>query len=200
MAYEHKEGRTFHSIGKRLDGIDDRAKVSGSVIYADDFVMEGMLYGKVFRSVKASAKIKSLDTSAAKNLFGVVAVITAEDVPNNRAVTGAVGQMTQMGKAQTVSRYVLAEDRVRFYGEPIALVAAENPDIAAEALKLIKIEYEDLPGVFDTEEAMQEDAPKVHDGSNIVAHWGLRKGDVDKGFSQADVVVENVYVSLISYN
>jgi len=175
MGYEHKEGRTFHSIGKRLDGIDDKAKVSGSVIYADDFVMEGMLHGKVFRSVKASAKIKSLDTTAAKNLPGVAAVITAEDVPNNRAVTGAVGQMAEMGQAQTVHRYVLAEDRVRFYGEPIALVAAEDPDIAAAALKLIKVEYEDLPGVFDTEEAMQEDAPRVHNGSNIITHWGLRK-------------------------
>jgi CO/xanthine dehydrogenase Mo-binding subunit len=183
MGYEHKEGRTFHSIGKRLDGIDDEAKVSGSVVYADDFVMEGMLHGKVFRSVKASAKIKSLDTTAAKNLPGVAAVITAEDVPNNRAVTGAVGQMAEMGQAQTVHRYVLAEDRVRFYGEPVALVAAEDPDIASAALKLIKVEYEDIPGVFDTEEAMQEDAPRVHNGSNIITHWGLRKGDVGKGFS-----------------
>ena len=195
MGYKLKEGRTFHSIGKRLDGIDDKAKVSGSVVYADDFVMEGMLHGKVFRSVKASAKIKSLDTTAAKNLPGVAAVITAEDVPNNRAVTGAVGQMAEMGQAQTVHRYVLAEDRVRFYGEPIALVAAEDPDIAAAALKLIKIEYEDLPGVFDTEEAMQEDAPRVHNGSNIITHWGLRKGDVGKGFSEADIIVENTYTS-----
>jgi len=94
---------------------------------------------------------------------------------------------------QAVYQVVLAEDRVRFYGEPIALVAAEDPDIAEAALKLIKIEYEDLPGVFDPEEAMKDDAPKVHGDNNIIAHWELRRGDIDRGFREADVIVENEY-------
>ena len=193
MENEDKLKRPFYMVGKRLNGIDDKAKVSGSVIYADDFTMEGMLHGKVFRSMRASAKIKSVDTTAARNLPGVVAVITAGDVPNNRSVTSAVGQTTDLGLAQAVPRLVLAEDRVRFYGEPVALIAAVTPDIAEAALKLIKVEYDDLPGVFDVEEAMRDDAPKVHERENITAHWGLRRGDIDRGFNEADVIIENTY-------
>ncbi len=187
------EQAAFRLVGKRLNGIDDRAKVSGSVIYADDFVMEGMLHGKVFRSSRASARIKSLDISAASNLPGVVAIVTAADVPNNRTVTSAVGQTADLGLARTVPRFVLAEDRVRFYGEPIALIAAEDPDIAREVLGYIKVEYEDLPGAFDAERAMEDGAPSVHEGSNIAAHWGLRRGDVERSFKEADIVVENAY-------
>ena len=183
----------FHVIGKRLDGVDEKAKVFGNITYADDFAMEGMLHAKVFRSTRVSAKINSLDTSDAINLPGVATVITAKDVLNNRSVTGSVGQVTDLGLVQTVPQLVLAEDRVRFYGEPIALVAAEDPDIAAAALKLIKIEYEDIPGVFDPEEAMSDTAPPVHEGKNTIAHWELRRGDVDSAFRQADVIVENTY-------
>ena len=192
MVGKDKEKQTFHVVGKRLDGLDEKAKVSGSVIYADDFTMDRMLYAKVFRSTKASAKIKSIDITAARSLTGVATVITAEDVPNNRSVTSAVGQAADVGLLQA-SHHVLAEDRVRFYGEPIALVAAEDPDIAEVALKLIKIEYEALPGVFDPEEAMKDDAPKVHGDNNIIARWKLRRGDINKGFREADVIVENTY-------
>jgi CO/xanthine dehydrogenase Mo-binding subunit len=184
---------TFYVVGKRLDGIDEKAKVAGNIIYADDFSTAGMLHAKVFRSTKASAKIKSLDTNAARNLPGVAAVVTAEDVPNNRSVTSAVGQVADIGLVAAVHQLVLAEDRVRFYGEPIALVAAEDPDTAEAALKLIKVEYEDLPGVFDPEEAMKDDAPKLYGDSNVIAHWQLRRGDVDRGFTGADVIVENNY-------
>ena len=193
MAGKGKEKQTFWVVGKRLDGVDEKAKVAGNVIYADDFTMNRMLHAKVFRSTRASAKIKSIDATAARNLPGVVTVLTAEDVPNNRSVTGAVGQVVDIGLVQTVQQFVLAEDRVRFYGEPIALVAAEDLDTAEAALKLIKVEYKDIPGVFDPEEAMKEDAPKVHGDSNIIGHWKLRRGDVDKGFREADVIVENDY-------
>jgi len=188
-----KQKQTFYVVGKRRDGVDEKAKAAGNIIYADDFSMAGMLHAKVFRSTKASAKIKSLDTSAAKNLPGVVSVITAEDIPNNRSVTSTVGQVADIGLVGAVQQFVLAEDRVRFYGEPIALIAAEDLDTAEEALKLIEIEYEELPGVFDPEEAMKDGAPSVHEGSNVVAHWELRRGDVDKAFEEADVVVENAY-------
>jgi len=183
----------FHVVGKRLDGVDEKAKVSGDTIYADDFVMFGMLHAKVFRSTKASAKIKSLDTTGARNLPGVVTVITAEDVPNNRSVTGSVGQVADLGLVQTMHQLILAEDRVRFYGEPIALVAAEDPDIAESALKLIRIEYEELHGVFTPEEAIKDDAPAVHEGKNTIAHWELRRGDIDRAFKEVDIIVENTY-------
>ena len=178
-AAKNGERPGFHIIGKRLDGVDEKAKVAGNIIYADDFVMEGMLHARVFRSTRVSAKIRSLDTSVAINLPGVAAILTAKDVLNNRSVTGSVGQVTDLGLVQTVPQLVLAEDRVRFYGEPIALLAAEDPDIAAAALKLIKIEYEDTPGVFDPEEAMSDDAPLVHEDTNTIAHWELRRGNVD---------------------
>ena len=192
-AAKNGERPGFHIIGKRLDGVDEKAKVAGNIIYADDFVMEGMLHARVFRSTRVSAKIRSLDTSVAINLPGVAAILTAKDVLNNRSVTGSVGQVTDLGLVQTVPQLVLAEDRVRFYGEPIALLAAEDPDIAAAALKLIKIEYEDTPGVFDPEEAMSDDAPLVHEDTNTIAHWELRRGNVDSAFGQADVIVENTY-------
>ena len=186
------EKQTFYVVGKRLDGLDEKAKVSGNVIYADDFNLERMLHGKVFRSTRASARIKLIDTTAARSLPGVAAVLTAANVTHNRSVTSAVGQTADVGLLQA-SHLVLAEDRVRFYGEPIALVAAEDPNIAEAALRLIKIEYEDLPGVFDPEEAMKDDAPRVHEGSNIIAQWKLRRGDVAKAFREADVIVENTY-------
>ena len=185
--------RDFHVIGQRLDGIDEQAKVAGRILYADDYKMEGMLHARVFRSVKASAKIKSLDTTAAGNLTGVVAVITARDVPHNRSVTGSVGQVADLGLVQTVPQLILAEDKVRFYGEPIALVAAETPDIAEAALRLINIEYEDVPGVFDPEEAMKDDAPSVYEGRNVIAHWELRRGDIERAFQEVDIIVENTY-------
>lgn len=186
MSEEH------YSVGKRKDGLDERSKAEGNVVYADDFKMEKMLYGKVFRSSKPSAKIKHLDTDKAKDLNGVIAVMTAEDVPNNKSVTNIVGQSADVGLLQA-KQQVLAEEEVRYYGEPIALVAAKDPDIAEEALTLIEIEYEELPGVFDPEEAMKENAPKVHGENNVIAKWKLREGEIDKGFEEADIVVENTY-------
>lgn len=190
-----KETQQYHVIGERLNGMDDMARVSGHIVYADDYSMERMLHGRVFRSVKPSAKIKAIDISAARNHPGVVTVMTYKDVPFNRAATSAVGQTASLGKVSEFPRIVLAEDRVRFYGEPIALIAAETQEAAEEALTLIKIEYEDLPGVFDIEEAMKETAPRVHEDSstNVHSHFGLHQGDVDEAFKHADVIVENVY-------
>jgi len=93
MAGKDEGKQTFYVVGKRLDGLDEKAKVAGSVVYADDFTTERMLHAKVFRSTRASAKIKSIDTTAARNLPGVVIIITAEDVPNNRSVTSAVARL-----------------------------------------------------------------------------------------------------------
>jgi len=184
--------REFSIIGKSNDGLDEKDKVMGNVVFAEDYSMPRMIYGKVFRSTKASAKIKKLDVSKARELPGVVCVLTAEDVPNNESVKNVVGQTTEVGLLEATNQ-VLAKDRVRFYGEPIALVGAETFDIAEAALELIEVEFEDLPAVFDPLESMKPDAPRIHGQNNIIASWKLRKGDADKAFEEADVVVENTY-------
>jgi len=179
-------------IGKRQSGLDERDKVIGKVIFADDYTMPGMLFGKVFRSTRPSALIKRLDVSKARALEGVVCVLTAEDVPNNESVKNVVGQTTEVGLLEATNQ-VLARDRVRYFGEPVALVAAETLETACDAIELIEIEYEDLPAVFDPLEARKPDAPRIHGENNVIASWKLRKGDVNKGFEQADVIVENTY-------
>lgn len=182
----------YNLIGKRKSGLDERDKVLGKVIFADDFTLPGMLYGKVFRSTRPSARIKRLDVSRARTLEGVVCVLTAEDVPYNESVKNVVGQTTEVGLLEATNQ-VLARDRVRYFGEAIALVAAETLEAAKEAVELIEVEYEDLPAVFDPLEARKAGAPKIHGENNVIASWKLRKGDVDKGFFQADVIVENTY-------
>ncbi len=182
----------YKIIGKRFGGLDEKDKVLGNVIFADDYTMPGMLYGKVFRSTRASAKIKRLNISKAKALVGVVCVLTAEDVPNNESVKNVVGQTTEVGLLEATNQ-VLAGDRVRYYGEPVALVAAETLEVAEEALELIEVDYDELPAVFDPLESMKPEAPRIHGENNIIASWKLRKGDVEKGFAQAEVIVENTY-------
>ena len=184
--------KEYSVVGTRIAGLDEKDKVLGNVIFADDFTLPGMLHGKVFRSTRASARIKRLDVSKAQELPGVVCVLSAEDVPNNESVKNVVGQTTEVGLLEA-KHQVLAGGRVRYWGEAIALVAAESLDIARDALKLIEVEYEELPAVFDPFEAMKPDAPKIHGNNNVIASWKLRKGDVEKGFAQADVVVENTY-------
>jgi len=153
-----------------------------------------MLVGKVLRSPHASARIVRLDTSRARSLPGVVAVLTARDVPRNTLWTDVPGQTTEVGPLRA-RVHVLAEDRVRFQGEPVALVAAESEELAEEALRAIEVEYEPLPGVFDPQEALAPGAPLVHPetGTNLLARWTVRTGDVAEAFSRADVVVEGTY-------
>ncbi|MEW5813789.1 MAG: xanthine dehydrogenase family protein molybdopterin-binding subunit [Spirochaetota bacterium] len=182
----------YSVIGKRIIGIDEKDKVLGNVIFADDFTLPGMLHAKVFRAARASARIMRLDVTKARELSGVVCVLTARDVPHNESVKNVVGQTTEVGLLEA-KHQVLAGERVRYWGEPIALVAAETMDIARAALQKIEVEYEDLPAVFDPFEAMKPEAPKIHGNNNIIASWKLRKGDVEKGFAQADVIVENTY-------
>ncbi len=182
----------YSVVGTRTAGLDEKDKVLGNVIFAEDFTLPGMLQGKVFRSTKASARIKRLDVSKARELPGVVCVLTAEDVPNNESVKNVVGQTTEVGLLEA-KHQVLARERVRYWGEAIALVAAETEVAAREALKLIEVQYEELPAVFDPQEAMKPEAPKIHGNNNVIASWKLRKGDVDRGFAQADVIVENTY-------
>ncbi len=179
-------------VGKPLRRVDALGKTVGATVYAGDFSMPNMLYAKVFRSSEPSARIKWLDVSRARELPGVACVLTAEDLPDARLVTDMPGQTGQKRRAGSDAP-VLAADRVRFAGEPIALVAAERLDIAERALELIEIEYEPLPGVFDPLEALKPGAPVVYEPDNIVARWKIRKGDVEAGFAVADTIVENTF-------
>ena len=148
----------FNTIGKphwRVDGI---AKVTGRARYAADLGAPGMLFGRVLLARRPHARIVSLDTSAARALPGVHAVLTAADLPFAR-VFGVVIQ----------NQPVLAGDKVRHYGDAIAMVAAEREEIAEEALSLIRVEFEDLPAVFDPEEAMAPGAPVIHQSENALS-------------------------------
>ncbi len=169
-------------VGKSVIRVDGLSKVTGKAIYPQDIYMEGMLYGKTFRSTKPHACFK-LDITEALKIDGVVKILTAKDVPghNNHGVLFK-------------DHEVLCNKKVRRVGDPIAFVVAESEKIAEKALKAIKIEYEELEALFDPSEAMKETAPQIHDGnSNIVYHYKLRKGNIEEAFKECDVIVENEY-------
>jgi CO/xanthine dehydrogenase Mo-binding subunit len=165
-------------------------KVAGTLRYADDWGFPGMLHGVVVRAQLPSARIVSIDTSAASAVRGVRAVMTAADIPHN----GILDEASGLG-VDAIVQPVLAADRVRYDGEPVALVAAETPGAAAEAASLVEVEYEDEPGVFDPEEALRDDAPAVHAGGNRYVTWRSAIGDVDSAMQSADVIVEETYRS-----
>lgn len=182
----------LHQVGRRVRRVDALSKAAGATVYAGDFSMPGMLHGKVLRSIYPSARIIRVDASKARALPGVACVLTAEDVDYAKMVADIPGQTGQQARKGSETP-VLAWDRVRYKGEPIALVAAETPDIAERALELIEVEYEPLAGVFDPIEAMKPGAPIVFEPDNIVARWRIRKGDLEAGFAAADLIVENTY-------
>jgi CO/xanthine dehydrogenase Mo-binding subunit len=175
-------------VGRSFRHQDFVQKIQGSMAYADDWRMPGMLYGKVVRAQMPSARIASIDATAAKEIPGVWAVLTASDVPRNGVTEDASG--LEIG---TVVQPVLAIDRVRYQGEPVAIVAAETPGVADQAADLVLVEYEDLPGVFDPEEALAPDAPEIHPGGNRLIEWRMHRGDVDAAMAEADVVIEETY-------
>jgi CO/xanthine dehydrogenase Mo-binding subunit len=182
----------LRQVGLPLRRVDAMEKCVGATKYSGDYAMTNMLYAKVFRSSKPHAKITKLDISKAQAYPGVEAVLTYKDMPNQTLVTDMPGQTGQQRRAGSDAP-VLAKEVVRFYGEAIALVAAQSLDIAERALKLIEIEYEELPGVFDTEEAMKPGAPIVFAPDNIVAEHKVKRGDMKKGFAEADLIVEREY-------
>ncbi|MBI4286918.1 MAG: molybdopterin-dependent oxidoreductase [Chloroflexi bacterium] len=175
----------YSVVGKRVPNVDSRVKVTGEATYVDDLVLPGMLVGKVLRSTVAHARIVSIDTSAAEKLPGVKAVVTGKDAPNVK-----VGWLRG-----SRDRLPLTRDKVRFIGEAIAAVAAMDEDTAEEALGLIKVQYEELPAVFDPVKAMKDGAPRIQDDAkNNIAlerHWNY--GDVEKGFRESDYVREDTF-------
>jgi len=178
---EHAEG---DFIGKSVRRIDTPSKVSGRLRYAGDMTMPGMLHVQVLRSPHAHARIVSIDTSAAEALAGVEGVITSADVPGEDGFGVFVNDQP-----------IMARGKVRYVGEAVAAVAAEDVLAARRALAAIKVVYEPLPPVFDAEEAMRPHAPAVHDYApdNITKHIPIRVGDVEQGFAESDLVIEETY-------
>jgi len=184
----------YRVIGTSPARADAWEKVRGRPIYAGDLALSGTLHGRIVRSPYPSARIVRLDTRAAAALPGVVAVLTARDVPRNELRMELPGRMAEAtAGAVLATQPVLADARVRFQGEPVAAIAAETPEAAAAAADLVEVEYEELPGVYDPLAALAPDAPRVHDTGNLLRSWYLRSGDVNQGFARADVVVEHTY-------
>jgi len=171
-------------IGKNVRRIDTPSKVSGRLKYAGDMTMPGMLHVQVLRSPHAHARIVSIDTSVAEAMEGVAAVITSADVPGEDGFGVFVNDQP-----------IMARDKVRYVGEAVAAVAAEDPLIAKRALSSINVVYEPLPAVYDPDEALRAGAPVLHDYApdNVTKHIPIRVGDVDKGFAESDLVVEETY-------
>ncbi|HEY1014857.1 MAG TPA: xanthine dehydrogenase family protein molybdopterin-binding subunit [Herpetosiphonaceae bacterium] len=170
-------------IGAALPRPDAAGKVTGAARYPADLVRPGMLHLKVVFAHRPHAKIVSIDTAAALAYPGVVAVLTAADVPRN-----AFGLID-------ADQPALCGDVVRFEGDKVALVAAETKQAAAAAAKLVAVEYQDLPPVTDPRAAMAPDSPVVHAGraDNILSRTPIRKGDIAAGFAAADVILEGDY-------
>jgi CO/xanthine dehydrogenase Mo-binding subunit len=166
-------------IGKGERRVDALGKVTGRAKFAADYNAGHQLYGKVLRSAYPHARVLGIDTSKARQLEGVEAVLTAQDIPGERVIGIVVKNQA-----------ILAVDKVRYLGDGLALVAARTRDIAEAAVKLIKVDYEPLSVVSDPEAALAPDAPRIHGEDNTFVHHKVRKGDVEQGFAQADFVIE----------
>ena len=188
---------TYSVVGRPVAREDGPDKVSGRTKYPADILLPGLLWGKVLRSPFPHARVIRIDASRALSLPGVHAVVTGKDVADMR-----VGR-------SVLDAPLLAEGRVRFVGEKVAAVAADDPDTAEEALTLIEVEYEELPAVFDPVEAMQPGAPLVHEGpptyqgpsgptqprGNISDYEAWSGGDLEQGFRESDLVFEHTFTT-----
>lgn len=186
--------KNFRHLNKRVNRVDAVDKITGRAVYAADIHLPNMLYGGCLRSNFAHAKIVKIDTTRARTIKGVHSVLTSEDIP----------------KPQSWADYpFLCDGRVKYIGETVAIVAAETEDLVEDALKAIDIDYEELDGVFTIEEAVKENAVQIRkkgvglkDGipcketkGNVFydSYYALRKGDIEKGFAEADFIFEREY-------
>ncbi len=173
-----KKYRNLNRSFPRKDGVE---KVTGRAVYAADVYLPDMIYAAVLRSPFPSANVRSIETSRAKEIPGVRAVVTFQDLP----------------KCMSWSNYMYLTGRVRYVGDCVAMVAADTQDIAELALQSISVDYEILPAVFTVEDALEEGAPLVHEEykGNIFTEsiFHIRKGDTEKGFADADVILEREY-------
>ena len=175
---------------------DAEEKVAGTTRYAADVQPHGMLHARLVRAPLPCADILRRDISAALEVPGVVAVFLGEDVPNNEVRVDVPGQETEVASLKARAQ-ILATDRVRFQGEPVALVVAESEDVFSAAEEALDIEYEATEGVYDPFEALAEGAPSVHEAPNLLAEWSVDRGEVEAALAQAAVVVEETYTTQV---
>jgi len=180
--------KEYSVIGRRLPRVDARDKVTGKALYTDDLSLPRMLCGAILRSPLPHATIIAIDTSRAMRVPGVKAVVTAADT--SQIKFGIISR-----SAKYMDEYPLAVDRVRFIGEEVAAVAAVDMDVAMEALNLIKVEYEELPAVFDPNEAQKSTAPQLHEHApqNISREYHIKKGEPERIFEQCDHIREDAF-------
>src|SRR5262245_21576937 len=192
-------------IGKTFRRLDYETKVTGRAQYLADMSVPGMCHGRILRSPYPHARIKSIDASKAKKMPGVVAVLTRDDILHDEGIEPFYGPVF---KDQTI----VAVEKVRHVGDPVAAVAALTDDAAEEALKAIEVEYQELPAVLNVHDALGSGATLVHDsiklpssgfadlvdlkpvdGTNICTHFKLNRGDIAKGFAEADQIFEDTF-------
>lgn len=203
--------KIYSVVGKALPRVDALAKATGAAQFTTDMKLPGMLYGKILRSPHPHARILHTDTSKAEKLPGVKAVVTGKDI-------GAIRHAYVDSPTLPADEYILATDKVRYIGEEVAAVAAVDEDTAQEAIDSIRVDYEELPAVFDPLEALKEGAPQVHEEivpttttawedwgarskshplkikNNICTSLSINHGDVERGFKESDFVREDRFV------
>lgn len=170
---------TLEIVGKPVSRVDGYDKVSGTAVYAFDKIFPNMTYAKTLRCLNPHAKIKSIDTTEAENVQGVLKILTYKNTP----------------KIPWYGMSYLFDPHLRFEGDEVAVVVAETEQVAEDALKLIQVAYEELPFVADAGAAMEDDAPQIHDSGNIAGGEPdtYSRGDLEKGLSEADVVLEDTF-------
>ncbi|MEC8857126.1 MAG: xanthine dehydrogenase family protein molybdopterin-binding subunit [Chloroflexota bacterium] len=206
------EARQYDVVGTRPirhDGVD---KVIGAAKYGADIQLSGMLHGKVLRSPHAHAWIKSIDTSKAEALLGVTAVVTSKDFP---IIADKIIDLTEtQGNARLMAEHVMAAAKALYKGHAVAAVSATSPHIAEQALDLIEVEYQVLKPLLSIAESMKDGAPVIHDKlsthfthdrfakgddtgvkGNVASHIQHKLGDIEKGFKEADVIVEREFTT-----
>jgi CO/xanthine dehydrogenase Mo-binding subunit/aerobic-type carbon monoxide dehydrogenase small subunit (CoxS/CutS family) len=176
--------RAHSTVGHSVIRPDAVEKVTGEALYTDDLEFKGMLQAKVRRAGVPHAFLKSLDISKAKALPGVVAVLTAKDIPgehNHGLVIYDWPVMVDVG------------ERVRYVGDALAIVAAETEAIAEQAVALIEAEFDLQPVISDPVQARRDDVPQIHEKGNLLKHIKVRKGDMERGFAESDVILEHTF-------
>jgi selenium-dependent xanthine dehydrogenase len=176
-------------VGQTIIRPDAIEKVTGEARFTDDFQFPGMLFGKTLRAGIPHGIVKKLEVQRARSLEGVVAVLTAKDIPGENSHGVVIYDWPVL---------VGVGEKVRYVGDALAIVAAETEEIASQALSMIQVELEELPVVVGPVEASDPDAPRIHDNGNLLEHIKFHKGDIDEGFAEADVVLEDTFYTSIT--
>lgn len=170
------------TVGCSVIRVDGAEKISGTAKYADDYQLDDMHYLYLVRSPHTHARILNIDMEEALKEPGVLGILTAKDIPGQNRFGIIIEDQP-----------VLAEDQVRFRGEAIALVIASSQEVAQKAARKVKVDYQPLPALFSPFEALKSDAPQIHDSGNVLSNPMVQRGDIEEGFSQSEVIVEETY-------